>query len=366
MTKRMWIGVVMTLLSSTANGHEFGVSYSKIDLGTGTIAVDLSFNISELEMGVALDTNADGYVASEEIQAASPALRAFFSRAVSVRKNDTLCPASAGPVTHDQLTDAVVSTLSFPCAAGPGAIEVRYDYVNGFLHPHRNVAEIRHGSQAKAFLFTRERPLLKLTLQGDGNDLEGAGSAATTAQFLAEGVEHILVGYDHIAFILGLVLVGGTLGSLVKVVTSFTVAHSITLALAALGIFALPASLVEPLIALTVAWVGIENLVFREFHRRWLLTFFFGLVHGFGFAAVLASLGLANRPLLPALLGFNVGVEIGQLAIVVPIFFLLRRHNQKSWHRTLVRTLSWLLVAAGSWWFFVRVFAPALPELPWM
>lgn len=364
MKARTWAGVALALLVSSAQGHEFGVSYSKIDLGAGTISVDLSVNISELEMDVALDANADAYISEDEIRSAAPALGEFFRQAVTVRKGGHACPASAGPVEHDALNEAVVSTISFPCASGPGAVEVRYDYVSRFLHPHRNVAEIRHGSQAKAFLFTRERPLLKLTLQGD-NDFAGAGSGSTIVQFLEEGIEHILIGYDHIAFVVGLVVVGGSLAGLVKVVTAFTIAHSITLALAALGIFALPGTIVEPLIALTVAWVGIENLVLRDFQKRWMLTFFFGLVHGFGFASVLAGLGLAEQPLVPALLGFNLGVEFGQLAIVIPIFFGLRAFREQKWHPVLVKAVSWSLVAAGSWWFIARVFLPELPELPW-
>ncbi len=130
------------------------------------------------------------------------------------------------------------------------------------------------------------------------------------------GVFHIFTGYDHIAFLLGVVLVGGSFKTIVKAVTAFTLAHSITLALAALDIVLLPSRIVESGIALSIMYIALENIFFRKFDRRWIITFFFGLVHGFGFASALAEVHLSGRLLGTALFAFNLGVEAGQICIV--------------------------------------------------
>ena len=139
------------------------------------------------------------------------------------------------------------------------------------------------------------------------------------AGFFRLGVEHIFLGYDHILFLLSLIVVC-KFRDLVKIVTAFTVAHTITLILATLAYVQLPGRLVETAIAATIVYVALENFWIREGGRRWMLTFVFGLIHGFGFAGVLRELGLPKLGLVRSLLAFNVGVEVGQLAIVLLLF----------------------------------------------
>jgi hydrogenase/urease accessory protein HupE len=147
--------------------------------------------------------------------------------------------------------------------------------------------------------------------------------------FLPLGVQHILEGWDHLLFLLALVLPGGSLGSLVRIVTAFTIAHSLTLAAAALELVSVPAGPVEALIALSIAWVAAENLArVRPMSRRWAVAFAFGLIHGFGFANVLRDIGLPRDALLSSLLWFNLGIELGQLLVVlllVPALTWLRK-----------------------------------------
>ena len=147
--------------------------------------------------------------------------------------------------------------------------------------------------------------------------------------FLPLGIQHILEGWDHLLFLLALVLPGGSLGNLVRIVTAFTIAHSLTLAAAALEFVSLPAAPVEALIALSIAWVAAENLArVRSMSRRWVVAFAFGLIHGFGFASVLRDIGLPSRSLLSSLLWFNVGIELGQVLVVlllVPVLAWLGR-----------------------------------------
>jgi hypothetical protein len=203
--------------------------------------------------------------------------------------------------------------------------------------------------------------------------MEATGSLETLRQYIWEGVWHIWIGFDHILFLVALllpaVLVRGPGGwgpapslklatiEVLKVVTAFTVAHSITLSLAALGVISLPSRLVESVIAASVVLAALNNLRATIDKRRWVMAFVFGLVHGFGFASVLADLGLPSDALLLALVGFNVGVELGQLAIVaafLPIAFVLRA---TSFYRVGVLQAGSVLVAVlAGWWFIERAF----------
>jgi hypothetical protein len=169
-------------------------------------------------------------------------------------------------------------------------------------------------------------------------------------------VEHIWIGYDHIMFLLALIIIGSRLGPLVKIVSAFTVAHSITLILATLEWVVLPQRLVESGIALSIAYVAAENLWLRDTRHRWILTFGFGLVHGFGFANVLRDLGLPSEGLIVSLLAFNVGVEIGQVTIVVLLLPLILWLSVQSFHERVVQLASALILLFGLGWLVERVF----------
>jgi hypothetical protein len=176
------------------------------------------------------------------------------------------------------------------------------------------------------------------------------------ASFFWLGVEHILTGYDHLLFLLVLALGGGGAWSLVKIITAFTVAHSVTLALAVLGIVTLPDRLVEAAIALSIAYVAAENLFARgALSRRWVVSFAFGLVHGFGFASVLRELGLPAEHLAWSLAAFNVGVEAGQAAVALPLVWLLVRLRGRTWAPKAAAALSGVVLAVGLALFVERV-----------
>ncbi|MDP7363916.1 MAG: HupE/UreJ family protein, partial [Candidatus Latescibacteria bacterium] len=179
---------------------------------------------------------------------------------------------------------------------------------------------------------------------------------AQVMHFVWLGVEHIFIGYDHIMFLAALIVIGSRLGPLVKIVSAFTVAHSITLILAALEIVSLPTRWVEAGIALSIAYVALENFWIRGASHRWMLTFAFGFVHGFGFANVLRDLGLPSQGLVPSLLAFNVGVEIGQVvivAILLPGILWAAKHGHQ---QRLVQVASAVILLFGVGWFVERVF----------
>jgi len=177
------------------------------------------------------------------------------------------------------------------------------------------------------------------------------------------GVEHILTGVDHLLFLLGLLVACRRLRTIAGVVTCFTVAHSVTLALAALGVVTLPARIVEPLIAATIVFVGVENLVRGDEPKgRWLLTFAFGLVHGLGFASALQQIGLGanGTSIVGPLIAFNLGVEIGQLAVAAPLLALLwKLRALPPFARHGARVISLIVAVVGLVWFVRRLAAPA-------
>ena len=196
------------------------------------------------------------------------------------------------------------------------------------------------------------------------------GKWAVVKTFVVSGIEHILVGPDHILFLIGLLLLGGSLSRLALIVTAFTIGHSITLSLAALDVVSPPARLIEPLIALTIIVVGADNLLVLRGARaaedkaadlRPFLAVVFGLIHGFGFAYVLKEFGLPQAALGWSLFAFNVGVEIGQLMIVAVVAGLLltARRRSGSLASRLALLGSIAVIAAGTYWFVERVFFPA-------
>ena len=187
------------------------------------------------------------------------------------------------------------------------------------------------------------------------------GTWAVVEKFVPAGIHHILIGPDHILFLVGLLLLGGSLRRLMLVVSGFTVAHSITLSLAALGILSPPSRIVEPAIALSIVYVGVDNLMVRDGRdvRAW-IAFAFGFIHGFGFASVLREMDLPAKALGWSLLSFNVGVEIGQLLIVALVASALSalRARSETAGRRLVYAGSIAVIAAGAFWFVQRVFFP--------
>jgi hydrogenase/urease accessory protein HupE len=218
----------------------------------------------------------------------------------------------------------------------------------------------------KQFLSVRDqegKPLAERMLSAESKDLtiplntNSTSTSKSFLRFLVLGIQHIFTGYDHLAFLLAVLLTGGSLLSNARIITSFTIAHSLTLALATFGVVTLPASIVEPLIAASIVFVGIENVARRQLARRWLVTFGFGLIHGLGFAQILRELGIGAMGIHGAipLLSFNLGVELAQISIAALILPLIWRLQQRPvFMLKHVPALSLLITLAGVYWLLAR------------
>ncbi len=255
--------------------------------------------------------------------------------------------------------DGVEWTAHFTCKDPGGPFGVRIAFFAELPLDHRHAVHLQAGAAATDDVLYRRHDAAS-TSAGE-EPPESLVRPRTTAGLrmlgmVRMGVEHILSGYDHLLFLFGLVLVGGRPRSLFAVVTAFTAAHSLTLAVAALGLWTPPARVVESAIALSIAYVGVENFFLRSADGRWRITFPFGLLHGFGFSSALRDIALPRAEVPAALLSFNVGVELGQLtvlAVLLPLLAWSRRSN--AFARVGVRALSAAIAAMGAIWFVARL-----------
>jgi len=194
------------------------------------------------------------------------------------------------------------------------------------------------------------------TFQLDNVETEGSPWLERALAFLKLGLEHLITGFDHILFILT-VIIGLRFMQSIKAVTSFTVAHSLTMALAFLGTISLPASIVEPLIALTVIYVAIENIVRKEIPRRWIWTFVFGLIHGLGFVGALKVITVSQSELILSLVSFNIGIELGQILVVAVAMLLFKLIHKYPWRVWFDRVFSGGVALLGVFWLGQRLLA---------
>ena len=342
--RRLGVALIALVLvgAGQAQAHQQGVSYSDIEVGDGRVRYDLVLSIHDL----AADVDGDGALSDDEVLHRYPQLRRVFERALVVEAGGKACPLQLQDFSIEP-NQAVVFRLRGPCSdATPVRVVVRLlmlTTVDGY-----NLAKIRAGGVVEEHIFTRTASEVTIG--------SAAGLGATFRRFFALGVEHIATGYDHVLFLLALLLVGGGLRSVVAIVTAFTIAHSVTLSLAVLDIVQLPVRVVESAIALSIAWVALENLLVDQIRGRWRITFAFGLMHGFGFAAILRGMHLAREGLIASLLAFNLGVEAGQLAVVLvsyPLVVLIQRSPQR---RLLVGLASGAILVLALFWFIQRAF----------
>jgi hydrogenase/urease accessory protein HupE len=347
----------LTLMTSIALAHKPGLSRGDYKLKGSTVEAELVFEKGELAtLAPETDANQDGALDVAELKNARDALERKLLRGIEIKGDGKPCDGTLTDA-HPVEGDGVLIGARFACGTTPKEISVHYAVFDALAFGHRHLVAFTAGSQSRDFVAHKNAASFTVPVGSDAGAAEkGSGPASAWSMFLL-GLEHILTGYDHLVFLFGLILVGGRPRALVGVITAFTVAHSITLAMAALGVWAPSPRFVEPAIALSIAYVGVENFFVKSAEKRWRITFPFGLIHGFGFAGALQEIELP-RDKLPLALGmFNVGVEAGQLAVLAVCLPLVMLTQKKpAFARRAVPALSGVIVVAGVAWAVQRIF----------
>ncbi|MGH7493434.1 MAG: DUF6702 family protein [bacterium] len=362
--KTALILVPLIFIAAPLVAHQMNTSYTTITVTDRQIEIMFTFDLNDLENNFALDANGDGQTARDEMMRAMPDMYQYFAGHFTLALGYTPVELEQqeGRFTQDDFGNIFINFF-FKRTLSESATEIGFsvDFFDKFGGKHNNLAKMVHGENVQQAIFTIDQPRERFVIGGE------MSLFAQLREFTYLGIEHIFLGYDHIMFLLGLIIIGGRLIDLVKIVTSFTIAHSITLILAALQVVSLPARLIESGIALSIAYVAAENFLILSdrteatkasaLKHRWILTFCFGLVHGFGFANVLRDLGLPAKGLIGSLLAFNLGVEIGQIAIVGLLFPIILWSTRTKMQRQLIYAFSSIILIFGLSWFVERAFA---------
>ncbi len=352
-TQRLAAVLLVVLLPATAAAHSFSVAYSDVRIHDDRAAVTYQLRINFLDLAEPLGIATDSEPSADEVTRAAEVLFAYATEHIELEGDGKPCtPSLEGVdiVTQNEKFARIVWRCTWDRAIDVFAME--YDLFYNVDPNHSGMFKVSYENQQATGILVADASRFEWEL--------GEPPPDTLGEFVLSGIDHILYGPDHILFLLGLLLVAALVGlkHTLGIVTSFTVAHSFTLIAAALGWFTLPSRLVESVIALSIIWVATENLLVDNRRYRWILTFCFGLIHGLGFASMLAPLLPDTGVVLP-LLAFNVGVELGQLTIVAVTFPLLllaaRRLGTARYRRWVVWPGSVAIGAMGLIWLVDRL-----------
>lgn len=339
--------------------HPPGLSSAEISIGqTQTLAI-LTFAIQDIEAFTPMDNDQDAEVTPTEMEAAKPAIANWVATQLVLSLDNTpLQPTAAGSVSFDDQNNAQVQ-LPFAGAVGQ-QLTLQARVLSKLPPGHKQYVTVKQqaGGVLLEKMLTQHDDTLQLNLTAQSTGNPSVTQSSIFSDFLKLGVEHILTGYDHLLFLFSLLVVTRSFWPALKIITCFTLAHSITLGLASFNVFELPGSIVEPLIAITIIYVALENLWRGDNPkgREW-LTFFFGLIHGFGFASVLREMNIADSDggiVLP-LFSFNLGVELGQITVaslILPLIWWLYKSPVLA--RKLAPVGSVIAGLAGVFWLVQR------------
>jgi hydrogenase/urease accessory protein HupE len=354
------LAMLVSLLGGTigAQAHQINLTNARLTLGPDrTVEVEVAMRGSDIDRAARtrIFDDAGGLVQPGALAASSAPIIAYIAAHTTVfGEGDHSCGPGAGDVAADG--DGVVVRIPWLCADVADPLRYRSTVLIDVSPDARQVVLIGAGPDAAQDLLDASHTETVVTEAAPPTLLQVIG------RYTEAGIEHIFLGYDHIAFLAAVVLWARRLWPVVKIVTAFTVAHSITLSLAALDIARIPSSITEPAIAASIIYVAAENFLSRDIDKRWRDTFCFGLIHGFGFASALQEFGLPRGALVPALASFNIGVEIGQIAIVslvIPALLGMDRLLTPG-RRAPVRpavavyAISTVIIGLGSYWFLDR------------
>ncbi len=375
--RALWVLAGVLLLAEAGSAHFANQSYIFLRVYHDGMEGRIELPAGDLDGVLSIDTDGDGALSEAEVSAAGARIEAYldahFSIAAEERRYDIRYVERA--VRRIEIGDYVVQVFQAESTGLiPDVVTMRYSAILEAKPDHRGGLVIEHNAKIgleknhvrMSFLFGPGREEFDLRLLGENR-------LRQLARFVREGMWHIWRGFDHVLFLIALILPAVMVRRghvwepvdrfrpavihVVKVVTVFTVAHSITLSLAAFNVLELPTRLVESVIALSVLLVALNNLYPIFSDRTWLIVFAFGLFHGFGFASVLREIALNRQAKILSLFGFNIGVEIGQVILILavfPVLYLLRR--QTAYRPVGLTAASALISVAATWWFVSRTF----------
>jgi hypothetical protein len=350
---------LVSLMPAGASAHSRSRSFSIWTVQAGSVAVYIEAEADDIRESTWVDANRDEELTAAEVAGAADRIAKLLDPYAEV--SDVAGPCDRDGETTVELASPptkVYLRARWRCPRAVTKLKIALRLHEPFkVTGHRNLANfklprgrsVQHvfSPGAATFEFEVEQPPEQVSAW-----------AAFRVYFLLGG-EHILIGWDHLLFLAALLLIWPRLTEVMLIVSSFTVAHSLTLVLATLDVVRPPDALVEVVIAASIIFVAVENIVRQEAPRRWALTFVFGLVHGFGFSGVLRELGLPPDHLLASLVAFNVGVEAGQLVVVLPLVGMLAvgRKMPAPARRRVTQALSVLVILPASWWLLERITA---------
>ncbi|MEO6307348.1 MAG: HupE/UreJ family protein [Nitrospiraceae bacterium] len=350
--KQVVILLALLLLPAFVWAHKPSDSYLSLTIHHDTIAARWDIALRDLDYAIGLDTDGDSAITWGEVRFKHDEIASYALSRLTITSGKSPCLTQAPRHLIDNHTDGAYAVLFFTttCPSTIDILQADYRLLFDLDAQHKGLLRLTHGQVTTTAIFSQETPVQQFTI-GE------TSSWRQVRQYIHEGIWHIWLGYDHVLFLVALLLPSvlrrvedrweptprflSAFWEVLSIVTAFTLAHSITLGLATVGLIALPARLVESAIAASVVFAGISNLYPALVQRRWLVAFLFGLIHGFGFATVLSDLGLPKGSLALSLVSFNLGVEVGQLAIVA-IFLPLAYGLRKSW------TYQRLVLVSGS------------------
>lgn len=349
--------LLLILFGGSALGHDLLLSWTTVTFRPDACELHVKIH-AETVRSLIQDEAPEATFEPENFDAVRPFLKAFANDLYEVDAGDRRLVALQTDVTV--VEDNLEFRLVYPRPTeGPLRLKANYlSRVAPDFIAHVSVIDEAGRPLANKILKSAE-PSMEVALPSGapGNDASPSGSFLL---FLKLGVEHILTGFDHLLFLCGLLVACRRFSSIITIVTCFTIAHSLTLAIAALDLVVISSRVVEPLIAASIIFVGVENLLRRDEPKgRWALTFAFGLIHGFGFASVLKQVGLGSggAALLVPLFSFNLGVELGQLAVTAVLLPLLWKLRERPpYARYGRRVISAAIALVGTYWLVQRIF----------
>ena len=367
----MFALVLLLLGAGRLHAHKLSDSYLSLRLNGTELTGQWDISLRDLEYTVGLDADGDGIVTWKELRDRQAAVAEYALARLHLTTGDgTAIPLRVTEQLVDEHTDGMYAVLRFrattPLIPRPRVLQIEYGFFFDLDPLHRGLLKLDLDGEVRTAIFGPENSVQRF-------DLAATSRWGQFGQFVTEGIWHIWTGYDHILFLLALLLPAvltrwngrwepkpsftSVIGEVLRVITAFTLAHSLTLSLAALGLVHLPSRVVEAAIAASVVLAALNNLRPSITRAAWIVAFAFGLIHGFGFASVLIDLHLPRPTLALGLVGFNSGVELAQLAIAIaflPLTFLVR--STSFYRRLLFPWGSTAIAVVAALWFTERVF----------